>query len=66
VIESLGNDTAYEAILKMGKYSKKAQIRSGWARAMRKLKIKEDKVYMFVFDLMHHGRISLCLWRAYE
>jgi hypothetical protein len=66
LIESPGHDRAYEAVLKMGKYSKKAQICSGWARAMRKLKIKEGKVYLFLFDLLEDGRMSLCLWRVYE
>jgi hypothetical protein len=52
--------------MKMGKYNKKAQICSGWARAMRKLHIKEGGVYLFLFDLKQDGRISLCLHRIYE
>jgi hypothetical protein len=66
VIQSPTHDRAYEGVLKMGRNKKKAQISSGWARAMKKLKIKEDKVYLFLFDVLQDGRMSLCLWRAYE
>jgi hypothetical protein len=33
---------------------------------MRKLEIKEGKVYLFLFDLLQDGRMSLCLWRVHE
>jgi hypothetical protein len=66
VIQSPTHDRAYEGVLKMGRNRKKVQISSGWARAMRKLEIKEGKVYLFLFDLLQDGRMSLCLWRAHE
>jgi hypothetical protein len=56
-------EDGYNAVLKMGKYNKKAQICSGWARAMRKMHIKEGAVYLFLFDLLEDGSISLCLHR---
>jgi hypothetical protein len=65
-IQSPTHDRAYEGVLKMGRNGKKAQISSGWARAMRKLEIKEGKVYLFLFDLLQDGRMSLFLWRAHE
>jgi hypothetical protein len=56
-------DDGYTVVLKMGKFNKKAQICSGWARAMRKLHIKEGAVYLFLFDMLEDGSISLCLLR---
>jgi hypothetical protein len=66
VIEKFNRERSYEAVMKLGRNDTKAQISSGWARAMRKLKIKQDKVYMFLFDLLQDGRLAICLWKINE
>jgi hypothetical protein len=66
VIEKANHDRSYAGVLKMGRNGTKAQISSEWARAMRKLKIKDGKVYMFLFDLLQDGRMAICLWKINE
>jgi hypothetical protein len=66
LIEKSNSERSYEAVMKLRRNGAKAQISSGWARAMRKLNIKKDKVYMFLFDLLQDDRLAICLWKIEE
>jgi hypothetical protein len=66
VIEKPNSERSYEIVMKLGRNGMKAQICSRWARAMRKLNIKKDKVYMFLFDMLQDGRLAICLWKIEE
>jgi hypothetical protein len=66
VIEKANSDRSYAGVMKLGRHRTKAQISRGWARAMRKLRIKEGRVYMFLFDLLQDGTRAICLWKLNE
>jgi hypothetical protein len=66
VIEKAHSDRSYAGVMKLGRNGTKAQIFRGWARAMRKLRIKEGRVYMFLFDLLQDGMLAICLWKVNE